>query len=245
MTNDQELDYQSLWDNLNIYNVPRLANDNIFEPLNKMFEAGELTLGDINVQHTILPKVEEACQALLDALLIDTANDHNTQETAKRMAKMYVYEVFAGRYIPKPNMKEFSNAKNLDQIYTVGPATIRSGCSHHIVPIIGQVWVGVLPDKHENGGKVLGMSKFGRLAEWVFARPQIQEEATQMLCDEIWEAMQPKGLAVTVRAQHMCMTWRGVQEPNITAVTSAMRGVIKDDGNARMEYFNLIKGQGF
>ena len=245
MNHEQALRFQTQKDILDAHGVRCFSNDNLLQPLLEEFKRGELTVGDMNIQAAILPAVEDACHMLMEALLIDTENDHNTQETAQRMARMFVYEIFKGRYIAKPEMKEFPNVKNLDQIYTVGPITIRSGCSHHTVPIIGQAWVGVLPEKGEYGGKLLGLSKFARLADWVFSRPQIQEEATEMLADEIWDAMKPKGLAVTVRAQHMCMIWRGVQEHDASDITSAVRGVIKDDGNARSEYFNLIKGQGF
>ena len=240
---EKMVDYKNINDLLKIYGVPCNANDNVFTPLQEEFSKGELTAGDTMVQASILPKVEQACQQLLDALLIDTDHDHNTKETAKRMAKMYVYEVFRGRYEPMPEIKSFPNVKNVDQIYTVGPATIRSACSHHMVPIMGQAWIGILPEKID--GRVMGLSKFVRLANWVFNRPQIQEEATQMLLDTIWEAIKPRGLAVVVRAHHLCMTWRGVQEQETSMVTSAMRGDIRDNDAARAEFFNLIKGQGY
>lgn len=243
MNHDQELQFQSHQDVLLMHGVPMKANDNLLDGLQEAFNQGELTLGDLSFKSGILPKVEEACEALLKALLIDTVHDHNTKETARRMAKMYVCEVFRGRYEPMPEIKAFPNVKNVDQIYTVGPATIRSACSHHMVPIMGQAWIGILPHKVE--GKVLGLSKFVRLSEWVFARPQIQEEATEMLSDVIEKALQPRGLALVVRATHLCMTWRGVRETETSMVTSSMRGAFKEDGVARSEFFNLIKGQGF
>lgn len=245
MTEEQDLDFWAMKDIMSMLAVPRNANDNLYEPLLEAFQQGELTLGQLNIQRAILPSVEQACQALLDALLIDTEHDHNTKETAKRMAKMYVCEVFNGRYEPKPELKVFPNVKNLDQTYTLGPIDIRSYCSHHFVPIIGHAWVGILPESYSNDGMLLGLSKLSRYANWIFKRPQIQEEATEMLCDAIQKAIKPKGMAVTVRARHLCMTHRGVKEHNTTMVTSALRGAIKDDGICRAEYFNLIKGQGF
>lgn len=186
--------------------------------------------------------VEDICEELLSALQINWKNDHNMKETPLRMARMYINEVFKGRYTAMPELKSFPNVKNVDQIYTVGPITVRSTCSHHMVPIIGQAWLGMLPHAH---GRVLGLSKFVRLTDWVFCRPQIQEEATEMLSDIIEANTGAAGLAVVVRATHMCMTWRGVKETETSMTTSSMRGVFKEDAKARQEFFNIIKGQGF
>lgn len=198
------------------------ANDNI---------ASELLEGELA---KIQSDVEEACHALLRALVIDTKTDHNTQETAKRMAKMYVQEVFAGRYLPMPPLKDFPNAKNLDAIYVVGPVTVRSACSHHLVPIIGKCWLGILP-----GERVIGLSKFARLADWIFRRPQIQEESTVQLAELLMKTIRPKGLAIVVKAQHMCMSWRGVEEPETMMTTSVMKGVFLEDLAARAEFMQL------
>lgn len=204
------------------------ANDNISEYINEF----DLT--------QIRANVETAMIALLDALIIDTENDHNTQETAKRVAKMYVDEVFKGRFLPAPKVTDFPNAKQLDQIYTIGPITVRSACSHHLVPIIGQAWIGVIPSD-----RVIGISKFNRLTEWVMARPQIQEESTVQLADEIESRINPKALAVVVKANHMCMSWRGVKDNGSSMTTSVMRGLFLTDSDARNEFLNIIKGQGY
>ena len=174
---------------------------------------------------------------LLDALVIDVENDHNTIDTAKRVAKMYVQEVFKGRYLPQPKITDFPNVKDLDQIYTIGPITVRSACSHHLVPIIGHAWIGVIPSD-----RVIGISKFNRLTDWVMSRPQIQEESTVQLADEIETLIKPKALAVVVKAKHLCMSWRGVKD-NSSMSTSVMRGLFKDDNGARNEFLNIIKGQ--
>lgn len=205
-----------------------LANDNI---------ADYLTSADINNIHA---NVYSAMVNLLDALVIDTENDHNTIETAKRVTKMYIQEVFKGRYEKAPKITDFPNAKNLDQIYTIGPITIRSACSHHLVPILGQAWIGVIP-----GERVIGISKFNRLTEWIMARPQIQEESTIQLADEIEKRINPKALAVVVKAQHMCMSWRGVKDTGSSMTTSVMRGLFRNDIPAREEFLSIIKGQGF
>lgn len=181
-------------------------------------------------------EVEERVRALLEALVIDVENDHNTQETAKRVAKMYLKEVFAGRYVEPPKITEFPNAKQLDEIYTLGPITIRSACSHHLVPITGRCWIGILPSD-----RVIGISKFVRLVNWIMARPQIQEEATVQLADTIERLIAPRGLAIVIEATHQCMTWRGVKEAETFMTSSVMRGVFRDKPEARAEFLRLIK----
>ena len=198
-----------------------------------------------NVSHHAIPKtrrliedaLERAVEKTLDALLIDWRADHNTKGTPKRIARMYSREVFAGRFLRRPRMTSFPNAKNLDEVYVVGPVTVRSTCAHHFAPIIGQAWIGVLPGK-----KIIGLSKFARLTEWVMARPQIQEEATVMLADELEAVLKPIGLGVVVRAQHLCMTWRGVRDKDALFTTSVMRGAFREDQSARHELLSLIGG---
>lgn len=187
-------------------------------------------------------KVEEACANLLAALLINYQADPNTKETPYRMAKMFLHETMRGRYEPRPDLKAFPNQNGLDQLYVVGPIRINSMCSHHMVPIVGKVWMGILPNPE---GEVLGLSKFARLADWIFRRPQIQEEATIQLANEVEEICKPDGLAVAVRAEHLCMTWRGVMDPESKMVTSVTRGKLREDKAARDEFFSLIKGTGF
>lgn len=203
--------------------LPFTANDNISEVLTD------------EDRKFIQAEVEERVQEMLEALVIDTENDHNTKETAKRVAKMFIKEVYRGRYDPIPKVTDFPNAKDLDQIYTIGPISIRSACSHHLVPIVGHCWIGVLPSD-----RVIGISKFVRLAEWIMARPQIQEESTVQLADLIEGLIKPKGIAVVVEAQHMCMTWRGVREAGTKMTTSVMRGVFREDSKAREEFLKLI-----
>lgn len=200
------------------------ANDNI----SKYLQANEIDI--------LQAEVEEKVKALLQSLVIDIENDHNTQETAKRIAKMYLKEVFAGRYDEQPKVTDFPNVKNLDQVYTLGPITVRSACSHHMVPITGRAWVGILPSD-----RVIGISKFVRLANWVLARPQIQEEATVQLADLIDKLINPRGLAVVIEATHQCMTWRGVKESETKMSTSVMRGAFRDEPETRAEFFRLIK----
>jgi len=202
------------------------ANDNISDFINP----GELD----KLQKEVASKVRD----LLKSLVIDIENDHNSQETAERVAKMYLREVFKGRYHKRPTVTDFPNAKNLDEIYTLGPISVRSACSHHMVPIIGDCWIGIKP-----GEKVIGISKFARVADWVFSRPHIQEEAVMILADEIERLCEPKGLAILVKAKHYCMCWRGVKEPNTSMINSIVRGDFRHDPSLKQEFFELVKNQ--
>jgi len=201
------------------------ANDNIAE----FIEPGEL--------EQLLDEVEVKMQAVLDSLVIDTAHDHNTGNTARRVAKMYVNEVFRGRYVKGPTITEFPNAEHLNELMIVGPITVRSACSHHLCPVIGKIWIGVMPNEHTN---VIGLSKYARLAEWIMGRPQIQEEAVVQLADLIQEKTQPDGLAIVMEASHYCMAWRGVKDMDSKMINSVMRGVFLKDPTLRREFLSLI-----
>lgn len=188
---------------------------------------------DIN---EIKQDVEYACEDLLEALRIDYKNDHNTKDTPKRMAKMYIDEVFKGRYLPRPKITTFPNYKKLDELYSVGPITIRSMCSHHFVPIIGKVWVGVIPND-----TLIGLSKFNRIVDWVGSRPQIQEECVVQIADELEDIIKPKALGVIMKANHMCMTLRGVKDNDCAMTTSVMRGLFMENNHARQEFLDIMK----
>ena len=201
------------------------ANDNIAE----FIQPGEL--------EALLDEVAAKMEGVLDSLVIDTESDHNTSDTARRVAKMYVNEVFRGRYVQAPSITEFPNAEHLNELMIVGPITVRSACSHHFCPVIGKVWIGVLPNEHTN---VIGLSKYARLAEWVMGRPQIQEEAVVQLADLIMEKTQPDGLAIVMEASHYCMAWRGVKDMDSKMINSVMRGVFLKDSALRREFLSLI-----
>ena len=188
----------------------------------------------------LLDEVAEKMQGVLDSLVIDTVNDHNTQDTARRVAKMYVKEVFKGRYTDAPALTEFPNAEYLNELMIVGPITVRSACSHHLCPVIGKLWVGVLPNKQSN---VIGLSKYARLVDWIMGRPQIQEEAIVQLADTIMEKTRPDGLAVVMECSHFCMSWRGVREMDSKMLNSVMRGAFLRDANLRREFLALIPGR--
>jgi len=201
------------------------ANDNIAAFL----EPGEL--------EQLQLEVETKMQAVLDSLVIDTDNDHNTADTARRVAKMYVSEVFRGRYVKAPTITEFPNVEHLNELMIVGPLAVRSACSHHLCPVIGKLWVGIMPNEHTN---VIGLSKYARLAEWIMGRPQIQEEAVVQLADLIMEKTSPDGLAIVMEASHYCMAWRGVKDMDAKMLTSVMRGVFLKDPALRREFLALV-----
>lgn len=206
-----------------------LSNDNIAE----FVTPAEL--------EQLLDEVTDKMQGVLDSLVIDTANDHNTDNTARRVAKMYLNEVFRGRYVKAPSITEFPNVGHLNELMVVGPITVRSACSHHFCPVIGKIWVGVMPNEHTN---VIGLSKYARLAEWIMGRPQIQEEAVLQLADLIQEKTQPDGLAIVMEATHYCMAWRGVKDMDSKMINSVMRGVFLKDSNLRREFLSLISQKG-
>ncbi len=201
------------------------ANDNIAEFINE----GELP--------ALLDEVATKMQAVLESMVIDLDHDHNTNNTARRVAKMYINEVFKGRYVPAPTVTEFPNVGHLNELMIVGPITVRSACSHHFCPVIGKVWIGVMPNEHTN---VIGLSKYARLAEWVMNRPQIQEEAVVQLADLIQDLTQPNGLALVMEASHFCMHWRGVKDMDSKMINSVMRGSFLKDANLRREFLALL-----
>ena len=188
----------------------------------------------------LLDEVEAKMQGVLDSLVIDTTNDHNTESTARRVAKMYLNEVFRGRYVAQPPITEFPNAEHLNELMIVGPLTVRSACSHHFCPVIGKIWIGVMPNEHTN---VIGLSKYARLVDWIMGRPQIQEEAVVQLADLIMEKTQPDGLAIVMEASHFCMSWRGVRDNDSRMINSVMRGVFLKDSALRREFLSLIPGK--
>lgn len=190
-------------------------------------------------RQTIIYNATLACEDLLHALGIDCANDPNARKTPTRIAKMLVNELLHGKFDPMPDITEFPNTSKLDQLYTVGPVSITSMCSHHFLPFTGHAWLGILPDIHAANSKVLGLSKFARLADWVFARPQIQEEATTQLADLVEELTGAAGIGLIVKAQHACTNLRGAKQHGMFMTTSIFRGVLLDNPTARQEFLSI------
>jgi GTP cyclohydrolase IA len=201
------------------------ANDNIAD----FVRPGELD--------QLKDEVRAKMQEVLRALVIDTDSDHNTNGTAERVARMFVDEVFRGRYVAAPKVTEFPNASRLNELMIVGPISVRSACSHHLCPILGRVWIGILPNEHSN---LIGLSKYARLCDWVMTRPQIQEEAVVMLADALQERVKPDGLAIVMEADHFCMHWRGVKDDDSAMTNSVMRGAFLKNPHLRREFLSLL-----
>jgi GTP cyclohydrolase I len=203
------------------------ANDNIAGFVDGAEELAAL-------EDEVAARVED----LLRSLVIDTEGDHNSSGTGRRVARMYLDEVFKGRYGPMPRVTEFPNAEKLDELMIIGPITVRSACSHHLVPILGKLWIGVLPTA---GSRLIGLSKYARLADWVMSRPQIQEEAVIQLADLLEARLKPAGLALVLEADHFCMQWRGVKDAETHMTNSVMRGAFLENSSLRREFLQLMR----
>ena len=201
------------------------ANDNI----SAFLKPGELD--------ALVDEVAHKMQGVLESLVIDAKNNQNAKNTSRRVAKMFINEVFSGRYMEQPSLTKFPNVSALNELMIIGPITVRSACSHHLCPIMGRVWIGVLPSK---ASALIGLSKYSRLTEWVMCRPQIQEEAVVELADMLENKIKPIGLAIVMDADHFCMQWRGVKDRDSKMVNSVMRGAFLKDSSLRREFLSLI-----
>jgi len=202
------------------------ANDNIADFIRDENELAELE-----------DEVTAAMQGVLESLIIDTVSDHNTQNTARRVAKMFLHEVYRGRYHRMPPVTEFPNAERINELMIVGPITVRSACSHHLVPILGKLWIGILPNERSN---LIGLSKYSRIADWIMTRPQIQEEAIMQLADLLEARIAPDGLALVIQADHFCTQWRGVKDDS-HMTNSVMRGAFLKNAELRKEFLQLLR----
>ena len=198
------------------------CNDNISE----FIQDGELD--------QLQQEVEGKLQEVMESLVIDTKHDHNTNDTARRVAKMYVKEIFGGRFQPTPRITSFPNM-GYKSLYTSGPISIRSTCAHHFQNIVGKAWIGIVPEE-----EVIGLSKFNRLVHHIAERPQIQEEMTTQIADKLVKYAKTPNVAVVVKAEHHCMTHRGVKEHDSDMTTAVMLGKFRDDPNLKQEFYNLM-----
>lgn len=186
-------------------------------------------------------EVEKAATDLLSSLVIDIENDHNTKETARRVAKMFIKETFSGRYLPPPRVTSFPNL-GYKSLYTSGPITVRSTCAHHFQNIVGKCWIGIVPEE-----EVIGLSKFNRIVYHIAERPQIQEEMTSQIAHELVKFAKTPNVAVIVKAEHHCMTARGVKEHESDMTTAIMLGAFKDNQSLKKEFYDIclsMKGHG-
>lgn len=197
------------------------SNDNI----SNYIKEGEL--------EELQAEVQAGFQDVLQALVIDTENDHNTQETAKRVAKMFLKETFSGRYVPTPRITAFPNM-GYKSLYTTGPISVKSVCAHHFQNIVGKCWVGIVPED-----EVIGLSKFNRLVHHICERPQIQEEMTSQIAEALKDYAKTEHIAVVVKAEHHCMTVRGVREHESDMTTAIMHGAFKEDHALKQEFYDI------
>jgi GTP cyclohydrolase IA len=178
-------------------------------------------------QAVMIASAAKKIEELFETLHIDHRNDHNTRDTPRRVAKMFVQEILRGRYTAPPEITGFDNAQGFDQLIVTGPIELRSTCAHHLMPIYGKAFVGVLPSKD---GRIIGLSKYDRIVEYFASRLQIQEELVKQIGNFIVEKTAPRGLAVRISAVHMCKTHRGVRAgQDSRMVNCAFYGEILDD----------------
>lgn len=197
------------------------CNDNISE----FIQDGELD--------QLQKEVEGKLQEVMESLVIDTEHDHNTNDTARRVAKMYVKEIFGGRFQPTPRITSFPNM-GYKSLYTSGPISIRSTCAHHFQNIVGKAWIGIVPEE-----EVIGLSKFNRLVHHIAERPQIQEEMTTQIAQELVTFAKTPNVAVVVKAEHHCMTHRGVREHESDMTTAIMLGAFDRDPALKQEFYDI------
>lgn len=202
------------------------AGDNV----SKFIDEGEKQL--------LIDEATEKFEAVLDSMLIDRFNDPNSMDTPRRLAKMYINELFEGRFEPEPKVTAFPN-DDVDTRYAgmlVTRAEIKSVCSHHWQPVTGTCWIGILPST-----KVIGLSKYARLAQWLARRGTLQEELTKQVCDAITNHTGSKDVAVVISATHGCCTNRGIMANDSTTWTSCLTGQFFNP-SVKQEFFSMIQG---
>ena len=176
---------------------------------------------------------------VLDSLVIDRHNDPNSMDTGRRLAKMYVGEIMAGRYDPAPKATAFPN--DSDDKYEgmlVVRSELKSMCSHHHQPVAGVAYIGILA-----ANKLIGLSKYTRIAQWCARRGTLQEELNNVIADEIQVATGTENLGVYVQATHGCCENRGIMAHSSLTQTTVLRGAFKDDSSTKKEFFDNIKLQ--
>lgn len=228
-------------------NIPE-TNDLIQELVKDFFpkinESGQVLFdanGNMHVSREerdiIIEELTAKFGEIFNILRIDR-NDPNSMNTPHRLAKMWVNELFAGRYEPAPKITVFPNRKSVDELIISRNITVMSVCSHHWQPISGTCAIGYIPGEY-----VLGLSKLSRIVEWFSRRGQIQEELGEQIADFIEDIIKPKALGVVIESKHYCMIARGVNESEEKAsmVTSVMRGILREELPLRNEFLTLIR----
>ena len=178
-------------------------------------------------------------EGVLDSLLIDRHTDPNSQGTARRLAKMYLYEIMAGRYDPAPDATAFPNdSEDRYEGMLVVRSELRSMCSHHHQPVAGVAYIGIIAAQ-----KLIGLSKYTRIAQWCARRGTLQEELANDIAREIMKATGSDNVAVYIQATHGCCENRGIMAHSSLTQTTVLKGAFKEDGNTKKEFFDNIKLQ--
>ena len=203
------------------------ANDNISE----FIENDE--------KERLIDEAVEAFEQVLDSLVIDRNTDPNSKGTARRMAKMYINEIMSGRYEPMPNPSSFPNyIEDGYEGMLVVRAELSSICSHHHQPVKGVAYIGIIAGK-----KLLGLSKYSRIAQWCARRGTLQEELNVMIANEIQSVTGSENVGVYIQATHGCCDNRGIKAHSSLSQTTVLRGIFKDDSGTKKEFFDNIQLQ--
>lgn len=203
------------------------AGDNISDYLNE---------GD---KETLINDATKAFEQVLDVLLIDRETDPNSQGTARRLAKMYFNELMSGRYDPAPDATAFPNdSKDRYEGMLVVRSELRSVCSHHHQPVTGVAYIGIIA-----ANKLIGLSKYSRIAQWCARRGTLQEELCNDIAKEISKATGSDNVAVHLGAEHGCCTNRGIMATSSLTQTTVLYGAFKDDPGTKKEFFDNVELQ--
>jgi len=203
------------------------ANDNISDHINK--EEKEL----------LIKELTNAFDDVLDALVIDIETDPNSKDTSKRMAKMYINEIMSGRYEAMPNPSAFPNyIEDGYEGMLVVRSELTSICSHHHQPVQGVAYIGIIAGK-----KLLGLSKYSRIAQWCAKRGTLQEELNVMIANEIQKVTGSNNIGVYIQATHGCCENRGIKAHSSLSQTTVLRGIFKNDPGTKKEFMDNIQLQ--
>ena len=187
----------------------------------------------------LINEATDAFEQVLDTLLIDRENDPNSKGTARRLAKMYYNEIMAGRYEPAPDATAFPNdSTDRYEGMLVVRSELRSMCSHHHQPVSGVAYIGIIAAQ-----KLIGLSKYTRIAQWCARRGTLQEELCNDIAREIMKATDSDNVAVYIQAEHGCCTNRGIMAHSSLTQTTVLKGAFKDDAGTKKEFFDNIKLQ--
>jgi GTP cyclohydrolase I len=187
----------------------------------------------------LIEEATEAFELVLDRLLIDRENDPNSHGTARRLAKMYFNEIMAGRYDPAPDATSFPNdSQDRYEGMLVVRSELRSMCSHHHQPVSGVAYIGIIAAQ-----KLIGLSKYTRIAQWCARRGTLQEELCNDIAREIEKATGAKDLGVYIQATHGCCENRGIMAHSSLTQTTVLKGAFRDDPGTKKEFFDNIKMQ--